>query len=687
VIFRERAIRMSSAPRLALCIFGFAAAAWPQNGTITITSGPTLPAAVTGQPYTVQLAATGGDPTSYYWSIQSTNASWLQQSSEGSPLLTGTPPAAPLGTQYQLTVVVSDSLEDSSQPTTLTIPLGSPAAAIQITPVTIPPAEVNQPYSYQFSATGASQINWSLQGAPSWLTIPGGVLSGTPPAAGTFGITVVASAGGSTASVAEEFTIYPALAIAGATLPPAIVNVPYSQQIAVSGGASRAYTLSASGLPPGLGIANNGTLSGTPTAAGAFSISVTAKDVAGYMTTGAFPLTVAPALSISPSSLPAATLGAPYSQTLSASGGAGGYSWTASGFPAGLALASTGQVSGTPNAGGSFPVSVTVKDSGGDSATISFTLVVTGSLQITTKGLPAGNVGVSYSAPLSASGANGSVTWSQTSGALPSGLTLSSTGAISGTPSAVGDSTFTVQALDSTGLSVSASFTIHISPPPNSTLTVSLPPSLAPGSQPAISIALSPAYPLPLTATAALAISPDLSGPTDLGFSNGARTIQFTIPADTAQYQLPFSTGTSAGTITATLNVDTTGQSVTVAGSLVLTGQIGAQPPSIRSVTATGSGSALTVVVTGFSSTRDMKTAAFHFTPAAGASLASTDFTTDVSSIFTTWYANPSSFATGSQFKLTMPFTITGSLSSISSVTVTLTNSNAASTPATATVQ
>jgi hypothetical protein len=272
---------------------------------------------------------------------------------------------------------------------------------------------------------------------------------------------------------------------------------------------------------------------------------------------------------------------------------------------------------------------------------------------------------------------------------LPAGLSLSSSGTISGTPSAVGDSAFTVQVVDSTGLSVSASFTIHISPPPNSTLTVSLPPSLTPGSQPAIAIAISPAYPLPITATATLAISPDLNGPTDLGFSNGSRTIQFTIPANTPEYQLPFSAGTSAGAITVTINVDTTGQSITISGSLVLTGQISAQPPSIRSVTAsaTTSASTLTVVVTGFSSTRDMKTATFHFTPAAGASLTATDFNVDVSSVFAAWYANPNSFVTGSQFKLTMPFTITGNISSISSVTVTLANSNASSNPVTATVQ
>jgi hypothetical protein len=242
--------------------------------------------------------------------------------------------------------------------------------------------------------------------------------------------------------------------------------------------------------------------------------------------------------------------------------------------------------------------------------------------------------------------------------------------------------------VDSTNSPVSASFSIHVALPPPSTLTPSLPSVLTPGSQPAVTIDVSPAYPLPLTITATLSITPDVNGGTDLGFTNGSRTIQFTIPANTPQYQLPFSTGTSAGTITVTLNVDTTGQAITVSGSLVLTGQVSSQAPSIRDVTATATAasSTITVVVTGFSSTRDMKSATFHFTPATGAALTATDFNVDVSSPFTAWYANPASFPTGSQFKLTVPFTIVGNPATIASVTVTLTNSTATSTPVTASV-
>lgn len=688
MISRRRRFRIASAARLAIWVVTFLAAASAYSAPITITSGPTLATATVGLPYSFQLTATGGDSTNYIWSSPNLPA-WLSLSTSG--LLTGTPVQAPLGTQYTFTIDVSTPDEMYQQETTVTVPLGAAApAAIQISPVTAPPAEVNQRYSYQFSATGPSGISWSLQGAPSWLTISSaGLLSGTPPSAGQIGITVVATAGESSASVAVGITIYPALVVQSATLPPGVVNAPYTQQLVFSGGASPAYTASATGLPSGLSLSNGGSLSGTPTSAGAFNFSVSIRDTAGYSASGSFSVTIAPALSITSGSLPPASIGVAYSQSLSASGGTGGYVWSASGLPQGLSVSTGGQISGTPGAAGSFPVGVTVKDSAGDTATATLTLQVNPALRITTTSLPDGVVGSTYLANLSASGSVGNVVWSLTGGTLPGGLSLSANGSITGTPSASGDSTFNVQAVDSTNLPVSASFTIHVALPPPSTLTTSLPSVLTPGSQPAVTIGVSPAYPLPLAITATLSISPDLGGPTDLGFTNGSRTIQFTIPANTTVYQLPFSTGTSAGTITVTLNVDTTGQSIIVSGSLVLNGQVSPEAPSIGAVTATASAAAstLTVVVTGFSSTRDMKTAAFHFTPAAGATLAATDFSLDVSSLFTAWYANPSSFITGSQFKLTVPFTIAGDPSTIASVTVTLTNSTAASNPVTATVQ
>jgi hypothetical protein len=101
----------------------------------------------------------------------------------------------------------------------------------------------------------------------------------------------------------------------------------------------------------------------------------------------------------------------------------------------------------------------------------------------------------------------------------------------------------------------------------------------------------------------------------------------------------------------------------------------------ISSVTFQVSGTNLTAIVTGYSTTRDMVSGLFHFTPAAGSAAPPTDFTVQLASPFATWYGNPASNATGSQFVLTQPFTVsTGTGASITSVTVTLTNSKGAST-------
>jgi regulation of enolase protein 1 (concanavalin A-like superfamily) len=69
-------------------------------------------------------------------------------------------------------------------------------------------------------------------------------------------------------------------------------------------------------------------------------------------------------------------------------------------------------------------------------------------VSVATPTLPDGQVGTSYQTTLSAIGGTGATTWSIAAGALPSGLTLSASGIISGTPAAAGTSTFTVQASD-----------------------------------------------------------------------------------------------------------------------------------------------------------------------------------------------------------------------------------------------
>ncbi len=98
----------------------------------------------------------------------------------------------------------------------------------------------------------------------------------------------------------------------------------------------------------------------------------------------------------------------------------------------------------------------------------------TPALAVVTSGLPSGTVGASYSATLSASGGTPPYTWAITAGSLPSGLSLSSSGAITGTPSTTGSSSFTVQVTDSTtptAQTATKALSISVSAPPVQTVT------------------------------------------------------------------------------------------------------------------------------------------------------------------------------------------------------------------------
>lgn len=83
-------------------------------------------------------------------------------------------------------------------------------------------------------------------------------------------------------------------------------------------------------------------------------------------------------------------------------------------------------------------------------------------LAITTVSLPSGTVGTEYSATLTADGGEGPYTWSVTDGALPDGLTLAPGGAITGTPTAEGESSVTVRVADANSLFASKALTITV---------------------------------------------------------------------------------------------------------------------------------------------------------------------------------------------------------------------------------
>jgi len=303
-------------------------------------------------------------------------------------------------------------------------------------------------------------------------------------------------------------------------------------------------------------------------------------------------------------------------------------------------------------------------------------------------------VGTAYSQQLTATGGAGGYTFGLGTGALPGGLTLSSSGLLSGTPTATGTFSFTVSVTDSKQVTVTQPYKLTINAAPLPTPTVTGVGSTAPpDEQPVISVELAQTYPTDLTGTMTLTFAPAAGGVDDpaIQFSTGGRTVNFTIPNGQTTAVFPaatisLGTGTVAGTITLTLQFEADGQNVTPQPAPTQVITIAPQAPVITNVVASTTSGGIEVDVTGFSNTRDMTSATFTFQAAAGTTLTSPTVTITVNQLFSTWYSNAASAQYGSQFTFAQPFNISGNASGITSVSVTLTNSIGTSTAMSASV-
>ncbi len=176
-------------------------------------------------------------------------------------------------------------------------------------------------------------------------------------------------------------------------------------------------------------------------------------------------------LSITTTSLPAGQTAVAYSTTLAATGGTAPYSWTVKTgtLPAGLSLSAAGVIAGTPTTAGSANVTVQVSDSAMTPQTAdsgSLTLAISGgTLKITTTTAALGTVGTAYNFQLAATGGVPPYTWAAATGStLPAGLSLSSAGVVSGTPTAAGTFAPNIAVTDETTTNTTSepvSFTIN----------------------------------------------------------------------------------------------------------------------------------------------------------------------------------------------------------------------------------
>lgn len=351
--------------------------------------------------------------------------------------------------------------------------VGLPLPVISVLPATVPLGEVTVPYQATLTATGATPpYTWSATGLPPGLVMGAtGVIAGTPTAAGTTtAIVTVVDATAQAASFDYVMMVNAAVEVVWPPLGNGEVGVGYPATTMRATLGTAPYVWSATGLPAGLTIgATTGVLSGTPTtAADPATIVVTVTDAMGAVATQSYTVVIHPALVATwPDAVPNVQVGVSSTTTLTATAGAAPYVWTSTGLPPGLSLnPSSGVLSGTPTAAGTYAVVITVTDALGAASTKSFTITVNPPFTATWPLLPGGQVGVTYSTTsVVATGGTTPYTWSATG--LPPGLTLgSATGTIAGVPTTAGAFTVTITGTDALGAWVSKPYNITIAAPP-----------------------------------------------------------------------------------------------------------------------------------------------------------------------------------------------------------------------------
>lgn len=377
------------------------------------------------------------------------------------------------GVTYNAPNIVTASTTVSIQAASVADNTKSASAAVVVSPppsittTTLAGGTVGTAYSANLAATGgAGTLTWALASGsslPAGLSLSSsGTISGTPTAVATTSFTAKVTDASSgregpvSATQQLSLTINPMpLAITTASLSNGVLGVAYSASLATTGGTGTvSWSVTTGSLPAGLSL-NGSSISGTPTATGTSTFTVTATDSGTPPQTAnqSLSITINPKLAITTTTLPNGVVGTAYSTSLASSGGVGTITWSvATGtLPAGLTLSAAGAISGTPTTAGNSSFTAQAKDSGTPQQTVqqAFSVTIYAGLTITTTSLPNGTVNSTYSATLTSAGGTGTATWSVSQGTLPSGLNLSSTGVISGTPATSGLSSFTVSVTDS----------------------------------------------------------------------------------------------------------------------------------------------------------------------------------------------------------------------------------------------
>lgn len=453
--------------------------------TILLPATP-LAGASLGTAYSAAITPASGGTSPYAYAVTAGALPGGLTLNGSTGAITGTPSA--LGT-FNFSITATDSSTGTGPYTA--------SRAYSIVVIDNPPVANNSTLTVTYNAAATPVPLNITGGAPTSVAIASPASNGTAIATGTaityqptagfagsdsFTYTATNSGGTSAPATVTVTVSDPVITITASGGFAATVGAPYTQTFTWNGGAQPWSGYQVTNLPAGLSItgstANSVTVSGTPTQAGSFALNASATDSSTgngpYSVGQSFTLTVAaPSLTLTPAATTfTATYAVAYSQSFTAAGGIGPYTYAQTGtLPTGVSF-SGNTLSGTPTAPGSFPITVTATDTGATGTGAPFTIAQSYTLEVTAPTivvapatLPGANAGQAYSQTVTATGGVATYAFTVTAGALPAGLSLASGGALTGTPTAVGSFNFTVTATDANSQTGNRAYTLAVGAP------------------------------------------------------------------------------------------------------------------------------------------------------------------------------------------------------------------------------
>lgn len=372
-------------------------------GTVTLSSGTAIfTTSGLGMGAHSVTASYAGD--SNFSASTSSAVNQVVNQAATSTALAASPNPANAGQSVTLTVTVTPVAPGGGIPTgtvtflngatTLSVTVLTPAstAAVSTSSLTTGTHSVTASYGGDTNFTGStstSAVTVTVQGPP-------------PPVQITDNETIHVTDSESFADAfdSEKITVTDQVIVraffpVGITPPPpilsAVLNQPYSGLTFSGTGGYQNVSLSESGTVPGITFANSGAstlLSGTPTQAGTFPFTITAKDSIGNLASQNYFLVVAPScpvIGVSPTGmLGTVVAGSVFSQRFTQFGGVGNPVWSESGaLPNGLTfssvsslLANLGIISGVPTVPGTFPLTITATDQNGCQGSTNVSMLV-----------------------------------------------------------------------------------------------------------------------------------------------------------------------------------------------------------------------------------------------------------------------------------------------------------------------